>query len=75
MEFRSHLDGSRHFFTPEYAMEIQAHLGADIIMAFDECAPGDSSPAYARAAMNRTHRWADRCKTEYIEQQKRRADL
>lgn len=75
VEFRSHLDGSKHLFTPEYAMEIQSHLGADIIMAFDECAPGHSTHEYARAAMGRTHRWADRCAVEHKEQQKRRADL
>lgn len=75
VEFRSHLDGSKHFFTPERAMQIQANLGADIIMAFDECAPGHSTHEYARAAMGRTHRWASRCVVEHAEQQKRRADI
>lgn len=74
VEFRSHLDGSKHMFTPERAMQIQANLGADIIMAFDECAPGDSTHSYARAAMGRTHRWASRCVTEHTKQQKIRAD-
>lgn len=74
VEFRSHLDGSKHLFTPERAMQIQANLGADIIMAFDECAPGTSTHSYARAAMGRTHRWASRCVIEHTEQQKIRAD-
>ena len=59
--FRSHLDGSLHRFTPERAIAIQEQLGADIIMAFDECAPYPTTPEYARAAMNRTHRWLERC--------------
>lgn len=58
VEFYSHLDGSKHFFSPDSAIQIQKNLGADIIMAFDECAPGDSSFEYARQAMERTHRWA-----------------
>ena len=73
VEFRSHLDGSKHMFTPERAMQIQANLGADIIMAFDECAPGQSPKYYARAAMGRTHRWAERCIVEHRAQQARRA--
>jgi queuine tRNA-ribosyltransferase len=66
--FRSHIDGSEHRFTPEKSIRIQENLGADIIMAFDECAdPNDH--AYIKDAMDRTHRWAERClKT------KRRAD-
>jgi len=59
--FRSHIDGSEHFLTPEKAIEIQEKLGADIIMAFDECAPHPASPEHVRAAMERTHRWAERC--------------
>jgi queuine tRNA-ribosyltransferase len=59
--FRSHLDGSLHRFTPERAVAIQEQLGADIIMAFDECAPYPTTPEYARAAMDRTHRWLERC--------------
>jgi queuine tRNA-ribosyltransferase len=58
VEFYSHLDGSKHFFSPDKAIQIQKNLGADIIMAFDECAPGDSSHAYAKQAMERTHKWA-----------------
>ncbi len=61
VEFRSHLDGSKHFFSPEEAIRIQENLGADIIMAFDECAPAGVSEAYARKAMNRTHDWVKRC--------------
>jgi queuine tRNA-ribosyltransferase len=58
--FRSHIDGSTHRFTPEKSIEIQQKLGADIIMAFDECAkPYDKK--YSQAAMERTHRWAERC--------------
>ncbi len=61
VEFKSHLDGSKHFFTPEKAIQIQEELGADIIMAFDECAPADVDEKYARRAMERTHAWAKRC--------------
>jgi queuine tRNA-ribosyltransferase len=58
--FRSHIDGSSHRFTPEKSIQIQENLGADIIMAFDECSdPGNT--AYTRVAMDRTHRWAERC--------------
>ena len=59
--FRSHLDGSSHRFTPERAMEIQARIGADIVMAFDECSAYGATHAYATAAMERTHRWLERC--------------
>ena len=62
VEFRSHIDGHKMFFTPEYVMEIEQALGADIAMAFDECAPADCDRNYAIAAMKRTHRWAQRCK-------------
>jgi len=65
VEFRSHHDGSRHFFTPEKVMEIEQALGADIAMCFDECAPYPSEREYARAAMERTHRWAARCKAAH----------
>ena len=61
VHFRSFIDGSKHFFDAENVMDIQNNIGADIIMAFDECAPWDSSWKYAEAAMERTHRWADRC--------------
>ena len=60
--FRSHIDGSKHFFTPEKVMEIEQALGADIAMCFDECAPYPSDHAYTYAAMLRTHRWAERCR-------------
>ncbi|MCX8052443.1 MAG: tRNA guanosine(34) transglycosylase Tgt [Armatimonadetes bacterium] len=58
--FRSYVDGSYHEFTPERVMEVQSALGADIVMAFDECAPYPCDPDYAREAMERTHRWAER---------------
>lgn len=61
VEFQSHLNGDKHFFTPEKAIQIQEELGADIIMAFDECAPADIDERYAQEAMQRTHRWAERC--------------
>lgn len=60
--FKSHLDGSRHFFTPEYVMEIENALGADIIMAFDECTPYPCEQEYAKKSMERTIRWLKRCK-------------
>ena len=63
--FRSHIDGSRHLFTPEKVMEIEQALGADIAMCFDECAPYPSDHAYAYAAMLRTHRWAERCRAAH----------
>lgn len=65
VEFKSHLDGSKHYFTPEKAMQIEHDLGADIIMAFDECAPANSSKEYFKAAMIRTHNWVLRCKKEH----------
>lgn len=60
--FKSHVDGSEHRLTPEVVTQVQEQLGADIIMAFDECAPPDADYAYARQAMERTHRWAERCR-------------
>ena len=59
--FQSHIDGSKHLFSPEYVMDIQRVIGGDIIMAFDECPPGGSDYAYARNSMELTHRWLDRC--------------
>ena len=59
--FQSHIDGSRHLFTPEYVMDIQRVIGGDIIMAFDECPPGGSDHQYAKNSMELTHRWLDRC--------------
>ena len=67
VSFRSYIDGSKHMFTPESSMEVQNALGADIIMAFDECAPGTSDYKYAQEAMGRTHRWLDRCLKRYNE--------
>lgn len=61
VEFVSHIDGSRHYFTPERAIQVQHTLGADIMMAFDECSPNPCSYEQAKAAMERTHRWAVRC--------------
>jgi tRNA-guanine transglycosylase len=63
--FQSHIDGSSHRFTPESAIEIQHKLGADIIMAFDECTPDTAPREYIKEAMQRTHRWADRCIKEH----------
>jgi queuine tRNA-ribosyltransferase len=60
-EFRSHIDGSKHLFTPEKVMDIQRSIGADIIMAFDECTPGNADYEYARKSLNLTERWLDRC--------------
>src|SRR5690554_2981023 len=61
VKFKSHIDGSYHKFTPENVMEIQRTIGADIIMAFDECTPYPCDYRYARNSMHRTHRWLDRC--------------
>src|SRR5690606_11440120 len=60
VEFRSHIDGSRHFFTPERSIEVQRQLGADIVLAFDECTSPLHDEAYTRASLERTHRWAQR---------------
>ena len=59
--FSSHLDGSKHMFTPERVMDIERSIGADIIMALDECPPGTSDYAYAKKSLGLTHRWLDRC--------------
>lgn len=59
--FQSHIDGSKHLFTPENVMDIQRIVGGDIIMAFDECPPGGSEFTYAKNSMELTHRWLDRC--------------
>lgn len=61
VKFQSHIDGSRHFFSPESSMKIQRQIGADIIMAFDECPPYPCTPEYARDSMHLTHRWLERC--------------
>ena len=68
VEFRSTLDGRKHFFTPELVMEIEQALGADIAMAFDECAPYPCDRSYALAAMERTHRWVLRCQESHSRQ-------
>lgn len=65
VEFRSHIDGSKHFFSPEKVMEIENALGADIIMAFDECVPYPCDYEYALSALKRTTRWAERCKAAH----------
>jgi queuine tRNA-ribosyltransferase len=59
--FRSHIDGSKHLFSPEASMDIQRSIGSDIVMAFDECPPYPCDLAYARTSMELTHRWLDRC--------------
>ncbi|MBE5781137.1 MAG: tRNA guanosine(34) transglycosylase Tgt [Clostridiales bacterium] len=69
VKFRSHIDGSPQFFSPERSIEIQNNLGADIIMAFDECIPPKADEQYARRSTERTHRWAERCK-EYHNNEK-----
>ena len=61
VKFKSHIDGSYHVFTPENAIDIQRQIGADIIMAFDECTPYPCEYKYAKASMHMTHRWLDRC--------------
>ncbi len=66
-KFQSHIDGSRHLFTPENVMDIQRQIGADIIMAFDECPPYPSTYDYAKKSMNMTHRWLDRCVSRFNE--------
>ena len=63
--FQSHIDGSRHSFTPETAIDVQRELGADIIMAFDECTPYPCDEDYAKKSMKRTHRWLNRCMEQF----------
>ena len=65
VKFKSHIDGSYHFFKPEDAIDIQRSIGADIIMAFDECAPYPCDKIYARKSMELTHNWLDRCITRF----------
>ncbi len=64
-EFRSHIDGSKHFFSPERVMDIERTIGADIIMAFDECPPGTADYAYAQNSLMLTHNWLERCVTQF----------
>jgi len=70
VEFRSHLNGSKHFISPEKSMEIQNCLGSDIMMCFDECAPYSSTYDYVQKSMERTTRWAKRCKDYHKETEK-----
>lgn len=65
--FQNHIDGSRHLFSPENVIDIQRVIGADIIMAFDECPPGGSPYDYAKTSMELTHRWLDRCFKRFAE--------
>jgi queuine tRNA-ribosyltransferase len=65
--FQSHIDGSRHFFTPESVMEVQRTLGSDVVMAFDECPPGGATRLQAEAANERTLRWLGRCRDRFAE--------
>ena len=69
--FQSHIDGSKHRFTPESAIQIQHKIGADIIMVFDECTPDNAPKQYAVEAMDRTHRWAKRCLEEHKKETRR----
>jgi len=65
VEFSSHIDGRKLFFSPESVMQIEREIGADIMMAFDECTPGTADYQYAKTSMERTHRWLDRCITAF----------
>ncbi len=67
VSFTSHIDGSKHFFSPEYAVDIQRIIGADIIMAFDECTPYPCEHNYAKKSMEMTHRWLKRCCNRFDE--------
>ena len=64
-EFRSHIDGSKHFFTPERVIDIERSIGADIMMAFDECPPGTSDYDYSKRSLDLTESWLDRCISQY----------
>ena len=66
-EFRSHIDGSKHFFSPEKVIDIERAIGADIMMAFDECPPGTADYAYAKQSLNLTHHWLERCESRFSE--------
>ena len=66
-EFRSHIDGSKHFFSPERVMDIERSIGADIMMAFDECPPGTAPYDYAKKSLKLTHNWLDRCVKRFNE--------
>ena len=73
VKFKSHIDGSYHFFSPEKAIQIQKNIGADIIMAFDECTQYPCTKDYARKSMNLTHRWLKRCISEFDNTDKNRS--
>ena len=66
-EFRSHIDGSKHFFSPERVMDIERTIGADIMMAFDECCPGDADYGYAEKSLDLTEQWLKRCVKRFNE--------
>jgi len=74
VEFQSHLNGDKHYMTPEKAMDIQSQLGADIIMAFDDVAAGGSTKTRAREALTRTHMWAERCVLQWQKNETIRAE-
>ena len=74
VEFRSHIDGSKHLFTPEGVMDIERTIGADIMMAFDECTPGTADFQYAKKSMELTHRWLDRCLKRFHDLRKKSAE-
>src|SRR5215213_5847918 len=74
VEFRSHIDGRQCFLSPEVSMEVQAALGSDIVMAFDECPPGKASHEAARASLELTARWARRSRAKFDELQREGAD-
>lgn len=75
VEFQSPFDGSKHFITPEKAIEIEHKIGSDIIMAFDECAPDNTNKEYQRRSMERTHRWAERSLKKHQELSKQEQEL
>ena len=74
VEFRSHLDGSKHFLSPEVSMDVQAALGSEIVMVFDECPPADAEHEATRASLELTARWAERSKARFEELQQKGAD-
>src|SRR5215210_139392 len=74
VEFRSHIDGSTHFLSPEVSMEVQAALGSEIVMAFDECPPGDAGFEQTKKSLEMTARWAKRSKERFNELQSNGAD-
>ena len=73
--FQSHIDGSKHLFTPENVMDTQRIIGGDILMAFDECPPGGSEYAYAKTSMELTHRWLDRCVKRFADTPEKQAEV